>query len=187
MADSGFRPEHDQEPGFFRTLAQDFRRVLPDIRRVGFGRSMSRTLTELQEFYFTTERRDRLAGMGRVKRWLYLSFWLLKSLFLRLTPARRILLLLALVILPVASAFAVGSSSQVSFRLPSIGVGLLLVILMLELKDKLLSHEELQAGRSTRSRPTRSAGTWWTIWRSTRADGASRSATWPARACRQPC
>jgi hypothetical protein len=48
---------------------------------VDFKRSMSRTLTELQEFYFTTEHRDRLAGMGRVKRWLYLSFWLLKSGF----------------------------------------------------------------------------------------------------------
>ncbi len=44
MADSGSRPEQDQEPGLFRTLAQDFRRVLADMRRVGLKRSMSRTL-----------------------------------------------------------------------------------------------------------------------------------------------
>ncbi len=147
MADSGSGPEQDQEPGLFRTLAQDFRRVLADMRRVGLKRSMSRTLTELQEFYFTTERRDRLASMGRVKRWLHLSYWLLKSLFLRLTPARRILLLLALLFLSSNPAFTVGSNVQVDLRLPSIGVVLLLVILMLELKDKLLSHEEMQAGR----------------------------------------
>jgi hypothetical protein len=148
MADSVSRPEHDQEPGFFRTLVQDFGRVLADIHRVGLRRSMGRTLTELQEFYFTTEHRDRLAAMGRVKRWLYLSFWLLKNLFLRLTPARRILLLLALVILGFGSSFTFGSDPRVSVRLPAVGVVLLLVVLMLELKDKLLSHEELQAGRA---------------------------------------
>jgi serine phosphatase RsbU (regulator of sigma subunit) len=148
MTDSSSRPEQDQEPGFFRTFGRDLRRVLADTRRVGLKRSMSRTLTELQEFYFTTERRDRLAGMGKVKRWLFLSFWLFKSLFLRLTPARRILLLLALLLLSVGStSFTVGYDIQISLRLPSVGVALLLVILMLELKDKLLSHEEMQAGR----------------------------------------
>ena len=70
MADSGVSPKADQEPGVFRTLKQDIHRVLADMRRVGLKRSMSRTLTELQEFYFTTERRDRLASMGSVKRWL---------------------------------------------------------------------------------------------------------------------
>jgi serine phosphatase RsbU (regulator of sigma subunit) len=147
MADSGSHPEQDQEPGFFRTIAQDFHRVLADMRRVGFKRSMSRTLTELQEFYFTTERRDRLSGMGRLKRWLFLSVWLLKSLFLRLTPARRVLLLLALILLSFGSTFRVGSNTQLIVSLPSVGVLLLLVILMLELKAKLLSHEEMQAGR----------------------------------------
>lgn len=148
MADSGSRPDQDHEPGLFRTLGLDFRRVLADMRRVGLKRSMSRTLTELQEFYFTTERRDRLASMGRVKRWLYLSFWLFKSLFLRLTPARRILLLLALLFLSSPStSFTVGHDTQISLRLPSVGVALLLVILMLELKDKLLSQEEMRAGR----------------------------------------
>ena len=112
MADSGSRPDKDQEPGLFRTLAQDFRRVPADMRRVGLKRSMSRTLTELQQFYFTTERRDRLASMGRVKRWLHLSFWLLKSLFLRLTPARRILLLLAFLFLSSNSGFMIGSKSR---------------------------------------------------------------------------
>jgi hypothetical protein len=147
MADSGSRPEQDQESGFFRTIAQDFHRVLADMRRVGFKRSMSRTLTELQEFYFTTERRDRLAGMGSLKRWLFLSVWLLKSLFLRLTPARRILLLLAFLLLSFGGTFRIGSNAQLIVSLPSVGVVLLLVILMLELKDKLLSHEEMQAGR----------------------------------------
>jgi len=147
MADSGSRPEQDQEPGFVRTIAQAFRRVLADTRRVGFKRSMSRTLTELQEFYFTTERRDHLASMGRLKRWLFLSVWLLKSLFLRLTPARRILLLLAFLLMSFGTTFRIGSNAQLIVSLPSVGVVLLLVILMLELKDKLLSHEELQAGR----------------------------------------
>ena len=147
MTDSGLSPEQEKEPGFFRTIVQDLRRVPADMRRVGLKRSMSRTLTELQEFYFTTERRDRLAGMGRWKRWLFLSVWLLKSLFLRLTPARRILLLLAFLLLSFGSTFRIGSNAQLIVSLPSVGVVLLLLILMLELKDKLLSHEELQAGR----------------------------------------
>ena len=147
MADSGSRP--GQDPGLFRTLGQDFSRVMTDTRRVGLKRSMSRTLAELQQFYFTTARRDRLAGMGRVKRWLYLSFWLFKSLFLRLTPARRILLLFALLLLSFSStSFTVGNDIQVGVRLPSVGAALLLLILMLELKDKLIFREEMQAGRA---------------------------------------
>jgi len=85
--------------------------------------------------------------MGRLKRWLFLSVWLLKSLFLRLTPARRILLLLAFLLMSFGTTFRIGSNAQLIVSLPSVGVVLLLVILMLELKDKLLSHEELQAGR----------------------------------------
>ena len=65
-----------------------------------------------------------------------------------LTPARRMLLLLALLFLSFGStSFTVGHDTQISLQLPSVGVALLLLILMLELKDKLLSHEEMQAGR----------------------------------------
>lgn len=100
--------------------------------------------------------------MGRGRRWLYLGAWLLKSLFLNLTPARRVLLVLALLLI---WAGAQGGD------LGSLAGGLLLVLLMLELKDKLVARSELQAGRVVQqallpSAAPRVAG--WDIWISTR-------------------
>ena len=42
------------------------------------------------------ERRRRLGGMGRAKRWLTLLWWLLEGLILKLPPLRRLMLLLCL-------------------------------------------------------------------------------------------
>lgn len=77
--------------------------------------------------------------MGRGRRWLHLGAWLLKSLFLNLTPARRVLLALALLLLCVRA--------QGGGDFGGLAIGLLLLLLMLELKDKLVARSELQAGR----------------------------------------
>lgn len=115
-------------------------------------RTMRRDVADIREFYLEEEQRARLEKMGRLQRGLYLVGWLLKSLFLKLTPLRRVLLVVALYLL---------FFFNLSFRVAGIGVdmrlaqlsGLLLVfVLMLELKDKLLARNELAEGRAIQQR-----------------------------------
>jgi len=74
------------------TLKQDWRYVRDDVRP-GWRAMLRTTMAELREFYLTPEHRQRLAGMGAVRRGLWLAGWLLKSLFLKLTPLRRFIFL----------------------------------------------------------------------------------------------
>ena len=85
--------------------------------------------------------------MGLVRRWLYFGAWLFKSLFLNLTPARRVLLALALLLLWGRAQWNTGGHAVVRVDFGGLAIGLLLLLLMLELKDKLVARSELQAGR----------------------------------------
>ena len=108
--------------------------------------------------------------MGLVRRWLHFSAWLFKSLFLNLTPARRVLLALALLLLWGRVEWGTGGHGlRVDFG--GLAIGLLLLLLMLELKDKLVAKSELQAGRVIQQallpkEAPRVAG--WDVWISTR-------------------
>jgi phosphoserine phosphatase RsbU/P len=150
----------------FDTICDDFRAVWPEVRREGLGPTVGHTFADLGDFYLTNGRLERLAGMGRLKRALWLSGWLFKSLFLKLTPARRVLLILALVALWASRSAGPSEGSGVV-----IGVALLLVVLALELKDKLLAREELEAGRAVQRAlmPDESpAIPGWDVWLFTR-------------------
>lgn len=164
--------ESSRDGGQFRlirTLTQDTRRVFGDARRSGFGRTLTRTFADLDAFYLSDERQRRLAGMGRLRRWLYRAAWLFKSLFLNLSPVRRVLLALALVLSPRAQWHAGAYSLQIDFG--ALPVILLLLLLMLELKDKLVAKSELQAGRVVQQALFPKAApviAGWDIWMSTR-------------------
>jgi sigma-B regulation protein RsbU (phosphoserine phosphatase) len=168
-AESGAR----QDPRLLRTLGQDARHLWIDVRRTGVKRTVNRTLFDLQEFYLGEHNRDRLQGMGKVRRTIYLVAWLLKSLFLKLTPARRALLVLSFVLMWDTTKFeSSGHTAQISIQFPLLGIVTLLLILMLELKDKLLAREELEAGRSVQRAlmPDSSpAIRGWDVWLFTRA------------------
>lgn len=127
---------------------RSFRRtVLDDLRRADLRSTFSRDLRDLYYFYLDDERRARLARMNRLQRWILVSFWILKSMILRLTPVRRLLLLLS-VFLSFQEGFSFQAGDmQVSIHSSALGVLLLLLILMLELKDKLLARDELEIGR----------------------------------------
>ena len=116
--------------------------VMDDLSRGDFGRTMSRDLREVYEFYLDDPTRDRLDDMGHVSRWAHLSFWLLKNSVLRLSPARRLLLLGSLLF------FVEAITSPGNVAAIVIGFLVLLLILVLELKDKLLAQDELAAGRT---------------------------------------
>jgi serine phosphatase RsbU (regulator of sigma subunit) len=156
------------EPRLLRTLGRDVREVGHALKRDGFTRPMSRTVRELEEFYLSTARQTRLAGMGPVKRWLFMSVWLVKSLFLRLTPARRVLLLLGFFLLATSIQISLGGGRELRINnFPGVGVALVLLVLMLELKDKLLAQNELEAGRAVQRAllPGRSAHVpGWDTW-----------------------
>ena len=129
-----------------RTLTRDTRRILGEARRGALRRAVARTFEDLKGFYLSEERQYRLACMGRVRRGLYLGAWLLKSLFMNLAPARRVLLALVVLLLFVRGQLG-GHRLSLQINFGALAVGLLLLLLLLELKDKLVARSELQAGR----------------------------------------
>jgi hypothetical protein len=153
------------------TLKQDWRYVRDDIRP-GWRQMLRSTMAEVKEFYLTPAHRQRLAGMGPVRRGLWMAGWLLKSLFLKLTPLRRFIFLVALVLLLSSPRLATtGGGTQVSADGSMFGAFLLVCLLLLELKDKLLARHELEAGRSVQralmpERCPELAG--WDVWLYTR-------------------
>jgi serine phosphatase RsbU (regulator of sigma subunit) len=108
---------------------------------------LRRDLKDIYQFYLDEDTRTRLSNMGRLKRWFTLFVWLMKSLILKLTPARRILLMLCLVLFFFGDLFfpIAKIQNQPSFHFYSFLI--LFFILMLELKDKLLAWDDLAAGR----------------------------------------
>jgi sigma-B regulation protein RsbU (phosphoserine phosphatase) len=84
--------------------------------------------------------------MGSVARWFYFAAWLVKSLFLRLTPVRRLMLVVGLLFL--STSVQITTKYVRISNIPGVGTGLVLLVLMLELKDKLLARDELEAGRT---------------------------------------
>ena len=128
-------------------------------------------MAEVKEFYLTPEHRQRLAGMSAFRRWVWLAWWLLKSLFLKLTPLRRFMLLVALVLLVSAPRVTTGNGTSVTVDGQLFGTVLILCLLLLELKDKLLARHELEAGRSVQRAlmPERCPPlTGWDVWLYTR-------------------
>lgn len=121
--------------------------LFDDLRRTRIQQDYVREIKDLYYFYLDEETRARLASMGRIPRAIWLLGWLFKSLLMKLSPARRLLLLIALVFTllgPTSMQFRTWSLSA-DFR--PWGFLLLLIVLMLELKDKLLAKDEIQIAR----------------------------------------
>jgi serine phosphatase RsbU (regulator of sigma subunit) len=125
------------DPKLGKTLIEDIRRG--NLRPT----TVRRDWRDVRDFFLNDERRKRLSEMKWYKRWFYKFFWLLKSLFLRLSPVRRLLLVISLFLL--LSSGYIGACNENIRNI--IGIIILLFILMLELKDKLLARNELVAGR----------------------------------------
>ena len=110
--------------------------VFDDLRRTDFGRDWLRELKDLYSFYLDDERRERLAEMGRVRRAFSMFGWLFKSLMMKLSPARRLMLLAALVFGVLGwTGFTVSTGTRVALDFRPWGFVLLLIVLMLELRE----------------------------------------------------
>lgn len=114
--------------------------IIKDIKQGGFKRTLKQEFDEIYDFYLDKETKERLSRMKKFRRWMHTTFHILKSMILKLTPFRRILLLLG-VIITIRSS--VNGDNTVYF-----GILVMFFVLMLELKDKLLAHDELATGRA---------------------------------------
>jgi hypothetical protein len=122
------------------------RMVLDDLRSTPLHGNYGKEFRDLYNFYLDEETRTRLERMPRWRRAFWLLGWLLKSLLLKLSPGRRLALLLALVFGILGwTRLDVGAEFLFDFR--PWGFAILLVVLMLELKDKLLAKDEIQVAR----------------------------------------
>ncbi|MFQ5877847.1 MAG: PP2C family protein-serine/threonine phosphatase [Acidobacteriota bacterium] len=146
--------------------------LFKDVRPGDIPRAFSRDLKEIYRFYLDEEARARLAAMGRARRAIKILAWILKSLLLRLSPVRRLMLVAALLMFLLPSV-TIGTG-EVSLSLPDLnawGFLLLLLVLMLELKDKLLARDEIVVARRVqrallpRGHP---AVRGWALWSHTR-------------------
>lgn len=120
--------------------------VWRDIRHEQVHRSFVRDMRDVYGFYIDEDGRARLAKMRRVKRSLTLSWWLLNATIRKLTSARRLLLLLGLI--AFVYGIACGINEVNHLHLLTIAQLLILLVLTLELKDKLVARDELEVGRA---------------------------------------
>jgi len=156
--------EKQNEQKIFDTLHDD-------IRHGDLWHSFRKDASDLKEFYLDSEKKSRLSQMSWFKRIFYFPWWVLKSMFFRLTPARRILMILGLFFL-FSFELKVEQSNVRFTNVGTIGGAIILFVLLLELKDKLLARDELEAGRKIQNAlmPERSPQVpGWSLWLFTRS------------------
>jgi len=132
---------HQSEPRLRDTLREDF-------FQGNHWNTFRKEFRSLKEFYLDEEKKKRLETMEPLKRWLYLAGWLFKSLLMRLTPFRRVILVLGIFLLFWSPIII--NSKNIKMELTDFhlfGSAAILLVLMLELKDKLLARDELVAGK----------------------------------------
>ena len=158
-------------PRLIHTLKDDVRVVTEDVMRRGVGRSVGGTLASLEAFYLTADERQRLTELDDVRRQLRRVWYFIRGLLMKLTPARRIMLAIALLSLMLGNGRIDINTVHLGYETHALSALLLLFVLVLELKDKLVARDELEAGRAVQlallpiERP---AVPGWDVWLYTR-------------------
>ena len=143
--------------------------IIADVRHGKLGQAYRRDLADIYRFYLTGEQRERLAGMNRFKRFFWVIGWLSVNLLRRLSPSRRVLLLLA-VVLYFFNMQWVDAGVHLNISTSRFAVFPVLLVLMLELKDKLLARDEIEVARQVqlsilpKSHPSIPG---WEVWSAT--------------------
>lgn len=131
--------KQNAEPKFFDTIRRDL--IEEDIFR-----KVRSEMRDLKDFYIDPNKKLRLDKMHWLKRFFFIMWWMLKGMFFKLTPLCRILLLIG-VVLTISSRSISFEHTNVRTNEGLLGGILILIVLMLELKDKLLARSELEAGK----------------------------------------
>lgn len=130
-----------------------------------------RDLRDLYDYYLDDAQRERLARMGRIRGAFVLAWWFFKGLILKLPPARRLLLVLAVFFMLQGDLVFRGQRFILDIKMSILSFLAMLIILMLELKDKLVAKEELAVGRAVQVAlmPSKNpALEGWDMWLTTR-------------------
>jgi len=156
-----------REPRIRHTIRSDF-------RQTKIKEEFKSEYKDLKQYFLTEERKKKLRSMNAFKKFFVLPWWLLKAMYFRLTPFRRILLFIGLIGLITSGNFSTGSDgTTLNLNLSTIFTSFIfLFILALELKDKLLAKTELQEGKAIQQSlmPDQSPKViGWDIWLFTRS------------------
>jgi hypothetical protein len=155
------------EPRILKTIRNDF-------RQSKIKEEFKSEYKDLKQYFLTEERKKKLSGMNAFKRFFLLPWWLLKSMYFRLTPFRRILFFIGLIGFFTFGNFNSGpEGTDLSINISAVLTAFVfLFILALELKDKLLAKTELQEGRAIQQllMPEQSPNViGWDVWLYTRS------------------
>lgn len=157
----------EQQPpnGFFSTLRNDVK------NSYAYG-SLRKDTKEISDFYLTDEQREQLKAMRAGKRSFYHFGWIMRAMFYKLTPIRRLMFVIGILLL-IRIQGSFGDETNLNIDGSSLFAGALLVlVILLELKDKLLAHDELEAGRKIQESlmPERMPSVkGWKLWLFTRS------------------
>lgn len=162
MDNSSSHSEHprDREPGIRKTIWND-------LQHDDFFRNIRRDFDDLYDFFIDSETQKRFAKKKWIGRFLAVAPRLFKKLILHLTPTRRLLLVVSIIVVAFGDSTIQTGTTNVGFHYSFFGYILILLILMLELKDKLLARNELEAGRAVQSALMTKANPLfpgWSIW-----------------------
>jgi hypothetical protein len=157
-------PNAHKNPGLISTLRDD-------IAQGGFFAKLKREAEDIEDFYLSDEERAQLKRKGRIWRWFVLAWWVVKNSFFKLTPLRRLLLVFGLV-MGFINVSASAGGGEISIHYSFLGVACILLVLILELKDKLLAHGELESGRAVQRAMIPEQAPFvpgWNVWLFTRS------------------
>lgn len=118
---------------------------------------------EVADYYLSAEQREQLKYKKRFERWWYKMFWVFCAIFEKLSTERRVLSVIGVVLIVLSDSNSL---------YPITGGLFLVVVIMLELKDKLVAHDELAAGRKIQESlmPERMPNVnGWKLWLYTRS------------------
>lgn len=155
------RNTENKEPGFRETLKSD-------LYDTGLFNNLKYDIKDIISFYLSNSDKERLNKMNPLKRIFFYIYWILKNMILKLTPTRRLILLAGILFLITANKIVIYKSElSISSNWSMFGGVLIILVLMLELKDKLLAKDELSAGRKIQEalmpdKSPRLDG--WSIW-----------------------
>jgi hypothetical protein len=142
-----------------------------DLAHGGFFDNFRREAKEIEEFYLTQEERETLQKKKKLWRWAFVGWWILKNSILKLTSLRRILLVIG-VVLTLMDVSVQSDGNQVKGHYNMVGTFCLVLVILLELKDKLLAHSELESGRAVQRAMNPEATPsvpGWNVWLFTRS------------------
>ena len=122
------------------------RLVVEDVKRGRHGQTLRRDLRDVYRFYLSEEERERLASMRKVRRFVWIGWWLIRNMLRRLSPNRRLILVFAFAIFVFRPQIE-SANVHLDLDFSRLSFPLAVLVLALELKDKLLARDEIEVAR----------------------------------------